>query len=109
MTTPIALPPPPLVSGIAPVPSCKLLSHTYKYAPQCGDAAAGKQIFPLLITGTGRVGTLFVQTALTKMGLSFSHDNTAARLPVLCTSSHPPPPLSFKKNPSLAPCQPPEQ
>ena len=36
-------------------------------------------MFPLLITGTGRAGTMYVKTALNSLGVPFAHDNEAVK------------------------------
>lgn len=52
---------------------CAVLRWTLKLAPECGDA--GKPVFPLLITGTGRSGTLFASETLRAKGYDIAHDN----------------------------------
>ena len=55
---------------------CRLLSRTFKLAPECGDDENRLDVYPLLVTGVGRSGTMYTHEALSKRGLSFTHDNT---------------------------------
>ena len=59
--------------------SCAVLQRTFKFAPQCGDDEGQSRVFPLLITGTGRAGTMYVKTALNSLGVPFAHDNEAVK------------------------------
>lgn len=53
--------------------SCDILRRTLKFAPECGDGRVF--VYPLLITGTGRTGTLFVSDEFRRGGYDVSHDN----------------------------------
>uniref|UniRef100_A0A7S3NKW0 Sulfotransferase domain-containing protein n=1 Tax=Aureoumbra lagunensis TaxID=44058 RepID=A0A7S3NKW0_9STRA len=55
------------------IKNCEILKYTLKYAPQCGEEI--KKVYPLLITGTGRVGTMFASQQLRRAGYDISHDN----------------------------------
>ena len=54
---------------------CRLLSRTLKFAAECGDDAARLKLYPLLVTGMGRSGTMFTHETLSKRGLDFAHDD----------------------------------
>ncbi|KAJ1458801.1 hypothetical protein M885DRAFT_512621 [Pelagophyceae sp. CCMP2097] len=58
---------------------CQLLQRTFKLSPQCGDNASELMVWPLLITGTGRAGTLFVRDELAARGFLVGHDNERVR------------------------------
>ncbi len=57
---------------------CRLLALSTRHSPECGQessAAPGSPIYPLLVTGPGRSGTLHTATLLSTLGIRVSHDN----------------------------------
>eukprot|EP00924_Labyrinthula_sp_SR-Ha-C_P010828 augustus_masked-scaffold_35-processed-gene-2.62-mRNA-1 protein AED:1.00 eAED:1.00 QI:0/-1/0/0/-1/1/1/0/384 len=59
--------------------ACFILSKSTLYAPHCPPTPAATEhpikVLPLLVTGTGRSGTLFVSDFLSSLGWNISHDN----------------------------------
>eukprot|EP00511_Aplanochytrium_stocchinoi_P000328 CAMPEP_0204823440 /NCGR_PEP_ID=MMETSP1346-20131115/1498_1 /ASSEMBLY_ACC=CAM_ASM_000771 /TAXON_ID=215587 /ORGANISM="Aplanochytrium stocchinoi, Strain GSBS06" /LENGTH=377 /DNA_ID=CAMNT_0051950077 /DNA_START=383 /DNA_END=1516 /DNA_ORIENTATION=+ len=53
---------------------CEVIRRSHLYSKECGNEGTEGSRRRLLITGTGRSGTDFVHTLLTKLGLELSHD-----------------------------------
>ena len=68
-------PPKPVKINNGPSPTrCDIVSRSSLYAPECSAPGSMEKPRPLLITGTGRVGTTYVQKLLFSLGLDIRHD-----------------------------------
>jgi len=53
---------------------CRAVKASNLYSPKCSSTGVGKPL-DLLVSGTGRAGTVFMTKVLRHMGLSVTHDN----------------------------------